>query len=209
MFHGAMAPSRIDLPDRARSGHVELDDVAEAFARRAGAQRAVEAQPPRLGIGKLAVAVQAFEAGGEVEPLPRSVVDDDDAWRFRVHAFRRGRQHHLRRRLPLARRHVERRFQRIPQPLSRLRARGKTIDDHERGLSRPRMSASLSSARLLTCDRQPPIEQSRHAFSRATSCSRDSPSAASATKAIISRVPSGNFAKSLRRRLWRCSVRPV
>ena len=79
-----MAPSRIDL---AGSGtiqiQVELDDVAKAFAGWARAERAVEAEPPRLWIGECAVAKGAFQATGKIESLPwyghRSVVLADDA----------------------------------------------------------------------------------------------------------------------------------
>ena len=50
-------------PDRSR-------DVAKALARRASAERAIEAQPPRLGVGKWRWQWRHSKRFGEIEPLP-------------------------------------------------------------------------------------------------------------------------------------------
>src|SRR5437016_13175510 len=54
---------------------VELDDIAKAFARGAGAERTVEAQPPRLRLSELPATGEAFQAAGKIEALPRATVD--------------------------------------------------------------------------------------------------------------------------------------
>src|SRR3954451_23728057 len=55
--------------------HVELNDVAVAFAGRACSQWAAEAQPPRFWVGKLPVADGAFEAPGEIEARRAAMVE--------------------------------------------------------------------------------------------------------------------------------------
>ena len=53
--------------------HVELDDVAEAVAGRAGAERVVEREQPRLRLLVGDAAGAAFEPLGEHQPARRSV----------------------------------------------------------------------------------------------------------------------------------------
>ena len=61
--------------------HVGGDDVAEAFAFGAGAQRAIEVEELRLGVGEIEVAGFAAEGGAEGAAAPGAVVDwDSAAW---------------------------------------------------------------------------------------------------------------------------------
>jgi len=108
--------------------HVQVDHVAEPFALRTGAQRAVEAVQARLGIGEIQLAVDAGEARAEAHPPPRPAIDRVD------HAPSTGRRNRrltiFHQRVALAPALGKRRLQRVTDPRCRNDSRHKPIDHH-------------------------------------------------------------------------------
>src|SRR6266850_3021738 len=103
---------------------IEFSHISKAFARRAGAERTVEAQPPRFRIGKDTVAMKTFEPAGKIEPLPGALVDDKSIG-GQLSSGSLNQSHRVP--VPL----LKRCFEGVSQPLIRLLSDHEAIDDDE------------------------------------------------------------------------------